>query len=131
MCPSGFKLGEDWKTCQDVDECATSQSVRDECYPKRCKNTEGSYECVEDELESVESRELCDSGFEFDSERNVCREVCREGEVWDIEGNECQDVDECLEERICGSGICVNQVSFLIYKLRYELSKLYLLEPRL
>ncbi len=43
MCPAGYKLGEDWKTCEDVDECATMASVREEeCGgAELCKNTEG------------------------------------------------------------------------------------------
>ena len=46
MCPAGYKLDEDWKTCVDVDECATMSSVRDECDGKgggKCENTPGSY----------------------------------------------------------------------------------------
>ncbi len=43
MCPSGFKLADDWKTCVDVDECATMASVREEeCGGAEfCQNTEG------------------------------------------------------------------------------------------
>ncbi len=43
MCPSGFKLGPDWKTCLDVDECETSEAIREgECGGREyCRNTEG------------------------------------------------------------------------------------------
>ncbi len=43
MCPSGFKLGPDWKTCLDVDECETSEGIREgECGGRQyCRNTEG------------------------------------------------------------------------------------------
>lgn len=45
MCPAGFELGEDWKTCQDVDECAASEAVREgECGGRGCKNTLGERE---------------------------------------------------------------------------------------
>ena len=45
MCPAGYKLDEDWKTCVDVDECATMSAVREECGDGegRCENTPGSY----------------------------------------------------------------------------------------
>ena len=47
MCPAGYKLDEDWKTCVDVDECATMSAVREECNGgSKCENTPGSYRSV-------------------------------------------------------------------------------------
>ena len=45
MCPAGYKLGDDWKTCVDVDECATMSSIRESC-PNGCLNTPGSFKYV-------------------------------------------------------------------------------------
>ncbi len=132
MCPSGYKLGEDWKTCVDVDECATMASVREEeCGgADRCVNTEGSYECVNATHvvdPGVEGGgHLCDDGYEYDYEGSVCVDVdeCRGGAVdcgeggecvnsepgyecrcldgYELDGEACRDVDECMEEQLCG-----------------------------
>ncbi|ESO00275.1 hypothetical protein HELRODRAFT_192637 [Helobdella robusta] len=42
LCPSGYKLSDDFKTCQDIDECASSSS--NTC-AHLCANTPGSYTC--------------------------------------------------------------------------------------
>ncbi len=31
MCPAGFRLDNDWKTCLDIDECSTLASAREGC----------------------------------------------------------------------------------------------------
>ena len=43
-------MDDDWKTCVDVDECATMSAVREECGGgdgdggrSKCENTPGSY----------------------------------------------------------------------------------------
>lgn len=41
MCPDGFLLGSDWKTCVDVDECENDNMGCDQL----CVNTPGSYKC--------------------------------------------------------------------------------------
>ena len=44
-CPSGYTLGDDWKTCRDLDECQTGSN---ECTEdEECINTDGSYDCRE------------------------------------------------------------------------------------
>ena len=40
MCPDGFLLGSDWKTCADVNECENDNMG---CH-QLCINTPGSYE---------------------------------------------------------------------------------------
>ena len=40
MCPDGFLLGSDWKTCEDIDECEDDMMGCDQL----CINTPGSYE---------------------------------------------------------------------------------------
>ncbi|XP_059084978.1 fibrillin-2-like [Tigriopus californicus] len=133
MCPAGYKLDEDWKTCVDVNECATMASVRESC-ANGCENTIGSYRCMEQaDLESVESRILCDSGYEFNEESNECVDIddCSEepcganGQCMDkvnayscdcnkgfsFDGTTCVDIDECAEDELrCGEGICENHL---------------------
>lgn len=46
LCPDGFILEDDWKTCQDVDECVQPDLQMDMCR-YGCINTPGSYRCAE------------------------------------------------------------------------------------
>ncbi|KAG7205059.1 hypothetical protein KM043_005438 [Ampulex compressa] len=46
LCPDGFMLEDDWKTCQDVDECAVPDLQTEVCR-YGCINTPGSYRCAE------------------------------------------------------------------------------------
>ncbi|XP_017760225.1 PREDICTED: uncharacterized protein LOC108550842 isoform X1 [Eufriesea mexicana] len=46
LCPDGFILEDDWKTCQDVDECAQPDLQTEMCR-YGCINTAGSYRCAE------------------------------------------------------------------------------------
>ncbi|XP_076249088.1 uncharacterized protein LOC143188625 isoform X2 [Calliopsis andreniformis] len=46
LCPDGFILEDDWKTCQDVDECAQPDLQTEMCR-YGCINTPGSYRCAE------------------------------------------------------------------------------------
>ncbi|XP_076276934.1 uncharacterized protein LOC143207390 isoform X2 [Lasioglossum baleicum] len=45
LCPDGFILEDDWKTCQDVDECAQPDLQADMCR-YGCINMPGSYRCA-------------------------------------------------------------------------------------
>ncbi|XP_062710515.1 uncharacterized protein LOC109404745 isoform X2 [Aedes albopictus] len=53
LCPKGFSLGDDWKTCQDIDECE-DPSVAELC-PHGCENLHGSYRCRHPEPSSTET----------------------------------------------------------------------------
>ena len=48
-CPDGYSLMDDWKTCQDVDECELSaiNANGDSVCPTigLCENLPGSYRC--------------------------------------------------------------------------------------
>ncbi|KAK6629248.1 hypothetical protein RUM43_003065 [Polyplax serrata] len=46
MCPDGFELGFDWKTCHDIDECSNLEDYDVECSQTECINTVGSYKCT-------------------------------------------------------------------------------------
>ena len=91
-CPEGLQLSEDWRTCEDVDECRQSSPC-----PYRCVNTPGSYTCVEeDEVE-------CEAGERL--EGDSCVPVCEDG--FRLEAGQCRDVDECYEQQPC-SQLCTN-----------------------
>lgn len=48
-CPAGFILGNDWKNCVDIDECAVDQTFKlDHRCSYECVNTIGSYKCVDE-----------------------------------------------------------------------------------
>lgn len=44
-CPEGYALDSDWKTCQDVDECAESNLATCGAVGS-CLNLLGSYRCI-------------------------------------------------------------------------------------
>ncbi|EZA47233.1 hypothetical protein DMN91_001353 [Ooceraea biroi] len=46
LCPDGFMLEDDWKTCQDVNECSVPDLQTELCR-FGCINTPGSYRCAE------------------------------------------------------------------------------------
>ncbi|XP_055366414.1 fibulin-2-like isoform X2 [Betta splendens] len=79
-CSTGFSLGPDALSCEDINECLSSGA----CQPsERCVNTAGSYVC-----QAVIS---CPSGFH-------------------VHSNACEDINECLQSsHNCGPGFdCVN-----------------------
>ena len=43
MCPDGFLLGSDWRTCEDVDECEAADACGE---AEVCVNTAGGHRCV-------------------------------------------------------------------------------------
>uniref|UniRef100_S4RY04 Latent transforming growth factor beta binding protein 1 n=1 Tax=Petromyzon marinus TaxID=7757 RepID=S4RY04_PETMA len=78
-CEPGLRLNPGTHTCVDIDECAEFDSSR--CGSWRCENTHGSYRCVQ----------ACDRGYRLSSTA------------------ECQDIDECLDDTVCGrNGFCEN-----------------------
>ncbi|XP_011504764.1 PREDICTED: uncharacterized protein LOC105367693 [Ceratosolen solmsi marchali] len=97
LCPDGFMLEDDWKTCQDVDECAVPDLQTEVCR-YGCVNTPGSYRCDPpqqslNELDEVPKRsDDCLVGYEVTSKRNCvdinecamnnggCNEVCENTE---------------------------------------------------
>ncbi|EEB16548.1 hypothetical protein Phum_PHUM426330 [Pediculus humanus corporis] len=46
-CPDGFELGDDWKTCHDIDECLNPDDYNVNCKRHDCINTIGSYKCLD------------------------------------------------------------------------------------
>ncbi|XP_053700845.1 latent-transforming growth factor beta-binding protein 2 isoform X1 [Synchiropus splendidus] len=114
ICPPGYiNLGT---RCEDLDECVDDNV----CIRGQCVNSEGSYLC------------LCEAGFKFSPQTADCEDLneCKEygsslcgtwrcentvgsyrcfmGCQPGLQGEDC-DIDECLNETICGSyGFCEN-----------------------
>lgn len=76
ICPLGWTLDLDWKTCIDIDECSDARTGNTLC-PYGCENTLGSYKCVTD-FESDEPANnvleltTCPNGYEFNSDTQDC-----------------------------------------------------------
>ncbi|XP_061553324.1 latent-transforming growth factor beta-binding protein 1-like isoform X1 [Phycodurus eques] len=119
VCPDGYDTLDGRTGCQDVDECSKDNI----CTRGQCLNTEGSFIC------------LCDAGFKYSEDtadcedQNECKEFgssvcgtwrcentigsyrCFMGCQPGLEGEDATDcdVDECLNQTICGShGFCEN-----------------------
>ncbi|XP_046588122.1 uncharacterized protein LOC107227549 isoform X1 [Neodiprion lecontei] len=96
LCPDGFMLEDDWKTCQDVDECAVPDLQSVVCQ-HGCINTPGSYRCSEpseinDEPPSDVSKKSCEPGFEPSVNHG------------------CVDINECSFSNGGCSEVCENTV---------------------
>ncbi|PFX17584.1 sushi, von Willebrand factor type A, EGF and pentraxin domain-containing protein 1-like [Stylophora pistillata] len=106
VCPDGYRLGADNKTCEDIDECA-EQSSKCNHY---CHNTKGGYDCS------------CKQGFKLDVDQRTCIDIneclvnkggcsqqcentegtfncrCNVGYRLQSDGKTCKDIDECAEK---------------------------------
>ncbi|XP_031731261.1 fibulin-2 isoform X1 [Anarrhichthys ocellatus] len=92
-CFPGFLLKTDGRTCEDVDECATSTHG---CQPgKRCVNMVGSFVC--------EPRVACPAGYH-------------------LRNGACEDADECaLRTHNCGAGFaCENTAGSFLCKPKHK-----------
>ncbi|XP_040285692.1 thrombomodulin-like [Bufo bufo] len=82
MCSEGFTLGDDGRTCEDIDDCAANPNTCEH----HCTNTIGGFDCG------------CKPGFEM-------VETCEPGESC---GSLCLDIDECgIPTTLCEHG-CEN-----------------------
>ncbi|XP_065058383.1 fibulin-2-like [Rhopilema esculentum] len=131
-CRKGFRLANDSKSCQDIDECkkGTHQCISG----WECKNLIGAYRC----LRNFVSSRKCRRGYRI--ENGICRDIdectsgiakCAKGTVCEnvlgghlctqklvgqkcargyyISGARCIDVNECKMPKLCGKGQrCVN-----------------------
>lgn len=88
LCPDGFMLEDDWKTCQDVNECAVPDLQTEVCH-YGCINTPGSYRCAE-------PQELKDQPIAVDLPNS-----CLPGYEVSNDGS-CLDINECAK----GNGGC-------------------------
>lgn len=76
-CPSGLELGDDWRTCRDVDECRNPDACG---AASECVNTAGSF---------------------------ICRPACPVGQVLRGAGGSSTCVPDCQPPRQLVSGRCV------------------------
>uniref|UniRef100_A0A182J2V4 Sushi domain-containing protein n=1 Tax=Anopheles atroparvus TaxID=41427 RepID=A0A182J2V4_ANOAO len=105
VCPEGYMLDEDWKTCVDVDECANQHSMpREHRCPGRCVNTVGSYRCEvgeEDtagsEVDGVQLREGTAGGEDEQYQQPDYDTLCPTGYHFNTTMGDCQDTNECSE----------------------------------
>lgn len=75
LCPIGWLLDADWKTCIDVDECNDPSGISVCDY--HCENTPGSYKCVTDfeadqPPDTIYDMSACPSGYEYNDVTRDC-----------------------------------------------------------
>ncbi|XP_011867282.1 PREDICTED: uncharacterized protein LOC105561689 [Vollenhovia emeryi] len=93
LCPDGFMLEDDWKTCQDVDECSVPDLQTELCR-YGCINTPGSYRCAE-------AMELKDQPI-LDSLSITCLPG------YEQTSHGCIDINECAVDNGGCSEVCEN-----------------------
>ncbi|XP_077255902.1 uncharacterized protein LOC143893914 isoform X1 [Temnothorax americanus] len=93
LCPDGFMLEDDWKTCQDVDECSVPDLQTELCR-YGCINTPGSYRCAQ-------PMELKDQPI-LDSLSITCLPG------YEKTSHGCIDIDECAADNGSCSEVCEN-----------------------
>ncbi|CAB3997033.1 fibulin-1 isoform X1, partial [Paramuricea clavata] len=87
VCRSGFQINRNGRTCDDVNECASSGACDQN---KICKNTYGSHECTEESTTATRTL-TCGGGLEVDSS-----------------GKQCRDINECLQSPCQAGEECIN-----------------------
>ncbi|XP_057330367.1 uncharacterized protein LOC130670825 isoform X1 [Microplitis mediator] len=154
LCPDGFMLQDDWKTCQDIDECAVPDLQNEVC-KFGCVNTPGSYHCVEQGLvndqpgDKVDScpkgyhpstRSTCVDVNECEDNNGGCSEVCEntngsyfcacngDERILSPDGKSCTDINEVscssLDVPKRGTLICSRQSSRSVWSANKALNNL-------
>lgn len=114
MCPDGFEINSDGKTCRDIDECTTySDYEYDDNIPNSksicshvCINTVGSFVCkcpakfhLKDDNRTCE-RDFCRHLNDIDAGRKKCSHDC----IDDDSGYQCKcpdNMDLDMDEKTC------------------------------
>ena len=116
-CPQGYVIGEDKKTCQDVDECATKEKFgcEDECVntvgSAHCQCRHSGYQLAANDSKSCVDRDECLQGDNFGCSHQCvnlagsaeCR--CHSGYKLKSDQKSCKDIDECAKD----NGGCSHQ----------------------
>lgn len=82
LCPIGWTLNVDWKTCIDIDECsatyAADKNEKSLC-EYGCENTIGSYKCLPEfeagdqpAQQNDDNLPLCANGFIYNRTLEDC-----------------------------------------------------------
>lgn len=122
VCPAGYRLGSDGKTCEDINEC---HELTSKCN-QYCHNTNGSYFCH------------CQLGYKLASDNHTCLDIdeclennggcsqlcidsdgsfqcgCNSGYRLKSDEKNCEDVDECTENTSGCNHNCTNTVGSFI-----------------
>jgi len=119
MCNEGYKLSMSGKKCEDIDECASpTKNQCGEVAGGSCQNIDGSHECIcpagfnaaadkkscVDEDECATGRHNC----EMNCHNNIGGFSCSCANGYEPIGSACKDINECLQQGICGAGTCNN-----------------------
>lgn len=90
VCPEGFELAEDEKTCQDIDEChAFAEYDYDDTAPRslcshECVNKVGSWQCN------------CPANYHLQNDKRTCAiDYCQH--LGDADGNKTKCSHECVD----------------------------------
>lgn len=79
ICPDGWILDDDWKTCVDIDECANPDDLpKDDRCDFGCINTIGSYKCINEigaDQPFIEEIKTCNSGYTFNTTTGYCEDI--------------------------------------------------------
>ena len=109
LCPDGYSLASDWKTCKDNDECLEEDNGGCD---QMCVNTPGGHQCE------------CHVGFRKIKVEGSCQDVnecqdipalCGHGDCVNLPGTylcechsgfrlddgTCEDIDECKNQAQC------------------------------
>ncbi|KAM8905293.1 latent-transforming growth factor beta-binding protein 4-like isoform 2-T2 [Spinachia spinachia] len=116
ICRHGYRLQNN--TCTDVDECAEPS----QCPGQMCVNSVGSYRCTSCGPGHTLTNRQCTDVDECvavgvcEAERVCVNTVgsfrcdCASGYQTSGPGRKCRDVNECLQEDLCSTGVCVNSL---------------------
>lgn len=101
LCPNGFQLDADQRTCSDIDECQS------QICEHLCINTHGNYTCVcKDGYQMVGGKcsdidectqRKCEHGCSNSIGSYSC--YCRQGFTLSEDGHSCVDTNECVSNR--------------------------------
>ncbi|XP_026224128.1 fibulin-2-like isoform X1 [Anabas testudineus] len=146
-CSPGFSLGNDERSCEDVNECLSARACQ---LNERCVNTAGSYSCqrmitcppgyqirnnvCNDINECLERSHNCELGFDCVNTEGSFRcnpkPRCSDGFTQDAQGN-CKDIDECSTlAQPCSPGFnCINTAGSYMCQRKMMCSRGYHASP--
>ncbi|CAL1548117.1 unnamed protein product, partial [Lymnaea stagnalis] len=116
----GRKLGEDGRSCVDVDECSRYKSKV--CVNGHCTNTDGSFTCTcNSGYRQARNLSSCEDVDECEANNGGCAQLCEnkagsfscachKGFNLADDNINCKDINECLAKNGGCDDVCVNKV---------------------